>query len=56
MFTILDQRKQAKILWLQDPNQTNVRREVGRHVGNKKKECLKANINDLETDSKLKKY
>jgi len=35
MFTILDQRKQAKKQWLQDPNQSNIddlnniRREMG---------------------------
>ena len=39
----LDQRKQAKIQWLQDPNQSNVdnlknaRRESNRHCRNKKK-------------------
>ena len=57
MFTTLDQRKQAKMLWLQDPNQSNVdnlenvRCEDGRHVGNKKKEYLKAKIDELETNN-----
>jgi len=40
---LLDQRKRAKIQWLQDPSQSNVdnlnkvRREVSRHFRNKKK-------------------
>ena len=40
---ILDQRKQAKMQWVQDPNQSNVdnlnnvRREATRHFRNKKK-------------------
>jgi hypothetical protein len=42
----LDQRYQAKMQWLQDPNQSNVdnvdnvRRESSRHFRNKKKEYL----------------
>jgi hypothetical protein len=54
----LDQRKQAKIQWLQNPNQSNVdnmnnvTREASRHFRNKKKEYLKAKINELETNSK----
>ena len=46
--------------WLQDPNQSNannlnnVRREDSRHFGNKKKAYLKANIDELETNSKIK--
>ena len=46
--------------WLQDPNQSNadnlndVRREAGRHFRNKKKEYLKAKIDELETNSKIK--
>jgi hypothetical protein len=56
----LDQRKQAKMLWLQNPNQSNVdnlnnvRREASKHFRNKKKEYLKAKINELETNSKNK--
>jgi hypothetical protein len=56
----LDQRKQSKVQWLQDPNpsniddQTSVRREGSRHFRNKKKEFLKAKINELETNSKIK--
>ena len=43
--------------WLQDPNQSNVdnlnnlRREASRHFRNKKKEYLKAKINELEANS-----
>jgi hypothetical protein len=56
----LDKRKQAKIQWLQNPNQSNgdnlnnIRREASRHFRNKKKEYLKAKINELETNSKNK--
>jgi hypothetical protein len=56
----LDQRKQAKMQWLQYPNQSNVdnlnnvRHEASRHFRNKKKEYLKAKINELETNSKNK--
>jgi hypothetical protein len=56
----LDQRKQGKMQWLQNPNQSNVdnlnnvRREASRHFGNKKKEYLKGKVNVLETNSKNK--
>jgi len=46
--------------WLQDPskstvdNLNNVRREDSRHFRNKKKEYLKAKIEELETNSKIK--
>ena len=46
--------------WAQDPNQSNVddlnngRREASRHSGNKNKEYLKAKIDELETNSKIK--
>ena len=46
----LDQTKQAKVQWLQDPNHSNVdslysvRHDVCRHFRNKKKEFLKAKI------------
>jgi hypothetical protein len=52
--------KQAKIQWLQNPNQSNgdnlnnVRREASRHFRNKKKGYLKAEINELERNSKNK--
>jgi hypothetical protein len=54
----LDRRKQTKIQWLQNPNQSNVdnlnnvSREASRHFWNKKKEYLKAKINEIETNSK----
>ena len=46
--------------WVQDPCQSNednlnsVRREVSRHFRNKKKEYLRAKIEELETNSKNK--
>jgi hypothetical protein len=56
----LDQRKQAKIQWLQDPNQSNtdnlilVRCEASRHFRNKKNEYLNAKFDELETNSKIR--
>ena len=56
-----DQRKQAKMQWVQDPNQSNVdkqnhvRREAIRHFRNKKKEYLIAKIDELESNRKIKK-
>jgi hypothetical protein len=57
----LDQRKHAIMQWLKDPNQgnednlNNERREASRHFRNKKKEYLKAKIEEeLETNSKFK--
>jgi len=47
---ILDQWKQAKMQWIQDPSQNNVdnlnkvRRDASRHFRNKKKAYLKAKI------------
>ena len=55
---ILDQRKQAKIQWIQDPSQSNVdnlnsvRQNASRHFRNKKKAYLRAKIEELETNSK----
>ena len=52
--------KQAKKQRLQDPDQSNVdnlnnvRCEASRHFRNKNNEYLKANIDELETNSKLK--
>ena len=46
--------------WVQDPSQSNednlnsVRRETSRHFRNKKKADLKAKIEELETNSKIK--
>ena len=56
----LDLREQAKMQWLQDPSQksldnlNNVRRETSRHIRNKKMAYLKAKIDELETNSKIK--
>jgi CRISPR/Cas system-associated protein Csx1 len=57
---LLDQRKQAKLQWLQDPseingdNLDNVRREARRQFRNKKREYLKDKINELASNSKNK--
>jgi hypothetical protein len=57
---LLDQRKQAKLQWLQDPggingdNLNSVRHEASRHFRNKKREYLKDKINDLASNSKNK--
>jgi hypothetical protein len=57
----LDQRKQAKMQWLRDLNQSNVdnlnnvRREASRPYSNKNKEYLKAKFDELETRSKIKR-
>jgi len=54
----LDQRKHDEMQWLRDPDQSNVdklnnvRHEASRHFSNKKKDSLKASINEHETDSK----
>jgi hypothetical protein len=58
---LLDQRKQAKLQWLQDPseingdNLNNIRREASRHFRNKKREYLKDKINEVASNSKNKK-
>jgi len=47
--------------WVQDPTQSNVdnlnnlRQKASRHFRNKKKAYLKAKIEELETNSKIKK-
>jgi hypothetical protein len=57
---LIDQRKQAKLQWLQNPNQINrdnlqnVRHETNRIFRNKKREHLKGKINELETNNKNK--
>jgi hypothetical protein len=49
----LDEGKQDKMRWLQEPTQSNVdnlnivRREASRHFRNMKKEYLKAKIHEL---------
>jgi hypothetical protein len=56
----LDQRKQAKLQWLQNPSQIsgdnvqNLRRETSRTFRKKKWEYLKGKINELETNNKNK--
>jgi hypothetical protein len=56
---LIDQRKQAKLQWLQDPSEANegnlsdIRREASkasRHFWNKKREYLKDKINELESN------
>ena len=55
-----DQRKQAKMQWVQDPKQSNVdnlnnvRCEGSRHFRNKDKEYMNAKIEELATNSKIK--
>jgi hypothetical protein len=54
---LADQRKQAKLQWLQDPSDANednlsdVRWEASSHFRNKKREYLKNKINKLESNS-----
>jgi len=48
--------------WIQDPSQSkvdnlnNVRREVSRHFRKKKKAYLRAKIEELEANSKIKNF
>jgi hypothetical protein len=57
---LFDLRKQAELQWLLDPNEANegnlsdVKREASRHFRNKKWECLKEKINELDSNSKNK--
>jgi hypothetical protein len=57
---LIDQKKQAKLQWLQDPSETNrdnlnnVRSEASRFFKNEKREYLKDNINELAMNSKNK--
>jgi hypothetical protein len=57
---LLDQRKQAKLQWLENPskingdNLNNTRRETSRHFRNKKREDLRDKINVLATKNKNK--
>ena len=56
----LDQRKQAKIRWIQDPSRSNVdnlnniRRDASRQFRNKKEAYMKGKIEKIETSSKIK--
>jgi hypothetical protein len=55
---LIDQRRQAKLQWLQNPskisgdNLQNLTRETSRTFRNKKREYLKGKINELETNNK----
>jgi hypothetical protein len=57
---LIDQQKQAKLQWLQNPSQINgdnlqnLRCETSRTFRNKKMEYLKGKINELETNNKNK--
>jgi hypothetical protein len=57
---LVDQRKQAKLQWLQDTsvvneyNLSNVRQEASRPFRNRKREYFKYKINELESNSKNK--
>jgi hypothetical protein len=57
---LIDQQKQAKLQWLQNPNQIsgdnlqNVKCETSRTFRNKKREYLKGKIIELETNNKNK--
>jgi hypothetical protein len=57
---LIDQQKQAKLRWLQNPRQLNrdnlkiLRHETSRTFRNKKREYLKGKINELETNNKNK--
>jgi hypothetical protein len=56
----LEQRKQAKMQWVEDPSQSNVdnlnivRCEARRYLRNKQKKHLKPKIDDLENTIKIK--
>jgi hypothetical protein len=55
-----NQRKQAKLQWLQDPseingdNLNNIRRETRRHFKSKKRKYLEDKIDELATNNKNK--
>jgi hypothetical protein len=55
----LDQRKQAKMQWINFPRRSNIdnlnnlRPDASRHYRNKKKAYLKVKIEELETNSKI---
>ncbi|PNF42182.1 hypothetical protein B7P43_G07312, partial [Cryptotermes secundus] len=57
---LLDQRKQAKLQWLQDPselngdNLNNIRHETSRHFRNKKREYMTDKIDELAMNNKNK--
>jgi len=55
-----DQRKHTKMQWIHDPNQNNVdnlnsvRRDASKHFRNKMQAYLKAKIEELDTNRKIK--
>jgi hypothetical protein len=57
---LIDQQKQAKLQWLQNPSQINgenfqnLRCETNRTFRNKKREYLRGKINELETNNENK--
>ena len=57
---LVDQKLQGRMHWVHDPSQSNVdklntvKREASRHFRNKKKAYLKAGIEELENNSKIK--
>jgi hypothetical protein len=57
---LLDQKKEAKLQWLQDPSEINgdnlnsVRREASGYFTNKKREYREDRINELARNSKKK--
>jgi hypothetical protein len=57
---LVDQRKKAKLQWLQDPSEvnensfSNVQQGASKHYRNKEREYLKDKINKLESNSKNK--
>jgi hypothetical protein len=59
---LLDQRKQAKLQWLQDPSeingdkQDNIRCKASRYFRNKKREYFKDKIKELAMNSKNKNF
>jgi hypothetical protein len=60
MFRFFGSKERATMQWVQDPSQinvdnlNNVRREVSRLFRNKKKAYLRAKVEELETNSKIK--
>jgi hypothetical protein len=57
---LIDQRKQAKLQWLQDPSATNennlsdVKWEDSRHFRNKKREYLKEKLTGLNKTVRIR--
>jgi hypothetical protein len=57
---LIDQRKQAKLQWLQNPNKINrgnlknLKRETSRMFRKKQREYVKGKINEFETNNKNK--